>query len=428
MSRRSRRQRRWQSSIDTLIASGQLLSDNQRRVTTRSHETWQAEAWHYYRSIGELWAAAHFYAELVAVATLTVDVFEDEWVPGVDDDGVPVNDEAAVALEIIADLGDHTALLRSIGLADIIVGESFLVGTFGERDWRVRSTSELVPHGGEWHIRQNGAMVKLPPDTSVIRLWQPDPEHPSRAISPVRACLDICATITSMTDAIMAAGFASALNGLLRVPSTDELSPSPIGAVPETDDAHPLQQDLVDVASLAHDQPRTAARWVPMVLPIPSEMPDHALELIRLTHGLEDLPAEDLLEHAVRRLTRSLPLPPEIVLGHQETTFANARQIDITLVRRYAEPALQRLTADLTAGYLVPALEAASVPPGRVRMTYGLADAHPVDMPDLIRAAVALVRAGFEPQAALQTVGLPPIEHTGRIPAPEPSEDTNDAD
>ena len=37
-------------------------------------------------------------------------------------------------------------------------------------------------------------------------------------------------------------------------------------------------------------------------------------------------------------------------------------------------------------------------------------------MKDQVESVGALVRAGFEPAAALKAVGLPPIDHTGVIP------------
>lgn len=54
-----------------------------------------------------------------------------------------------------------------------------------------------------------------------------------------------------------------------------------------------------------------------------------------------------------------------------------------------------------------------STKPGAITMT---AAPEPLSLADQVDAATALIRAGFEPEAALVAVGLPTIDHTGLVP------------
>lgn len=419
MARRDRRTRPRYSltaGAEVLQASGAIIG-----ATVAEHlraQPWQEEAWGYFHSVPELHYGATFSGSLLARADIVVEIpaTDGTWIPGVDEAGAPMNPAALIARDALIDLGSMDRLLRTYGVADVVVGESYLIGTFGAPGWKLYSTNEVRYTDG-WTIKDlSGTPQPVAPDTTVVRLWNPDPTFREAAMSPVRSLLDVLSQIRALTDAITAAGISRSFVGLLRIP--EELGdPKPFGVAIGTDDAHPLQQQLIDIISIGIRESRSAARWAPFVLPIPSDMPADALSLVPLNHGLQDFPAAELLEAAVNRFARGMPLPVEVILGHQATTFSNAEQIARSLQRDHVEPTLDRFCDDLTAGYLSPILDAAGQP-GAARYSFAMPDALEADVQKLALATKALVDAGFDPAGTLEAVGLPDIAHTGVIVAP----------
>jgi hypothetical protein len=400
------------------MVSNGVTSPNARGVSSK-----QDEAWGYFHNVPELYYTAMFYGDLLARGALTVEVLDDlgEWVPGLDEFGIPVNETAAAAQSALDDLGSHDRLLRAWAISDLVVGECYEVGTFCQPGWRLCSTREIRSQGGAWQWTsvQSDGTTEIGEGVSVCRLWTPDPSMPNQAISPVIPLLDTLAQMCAMNDVITAAALSRALMGILRIPES-HVSPQPIGVAEGTDDAHPLQQQLVDVATIAIAEPRSAARFVPLVVPIADDVPSSAFELVEITKGLDGLPAAEFLEAAVQRFARGMPLPMEIVTGHQSTTFANAAEVARSLKHDHMEPALERFCDDLTQGYLMPALTPADGMPttldlSAVRIGFTSEDIHSPDVSAQASAAATLVKAGWDPVAVLETVGLPPMDHTGVV-------------
>jgi hypothetical protein len=420
MARRDRRRRseEWssQATADALTASGALVTAGESIPARQA--SWQDDAWAYFLSVPELYYVANFYGDLLARGHLTVEVRlpDGSWAPGIDEVGNEVTGAAGLARDALADLGSEDRLLRAVGISDMVVGESYLDGVYNQPGWRFLSTREIKWQGG-WLLKDpggGGGTTELDPEQSVTRIWRPDPSMPTHAISPVRPLLNVLAQMRAMEDAITAAGLSRALMGLLRFPEEFQ-SPMPIGATPGTTTAQLFQQNLVDVINLAIQQGMTASRFAPFVVPVPSEMPEAALKLIPISAGLDGLPAGEMLEAAVNRFARGIPLPVEITLGMQRTTFANGEAIARSLKRDHLEPALERITDDLTSGYLAPIITAATLDTSTVRYGFTVEDIHSPDVVALATAAATLVKAGWDPAQSLETVGLPPMEHTGVV-------------
>ena len=91
---------------------------------------------------------------------------------------------------------------------------------------------------------------------------------------------------------------------------------------------------------------------------------------------------------AVERFAQGIDLPPEIVLGHMNTTFVNAGQITEDLFRTHIEPKLLVWVKALTVGYLRPQLmKAAGIKPND--------DGSLPELPPEIARARDLVRREF---------------------------------
>ena len=113
--------------------------------------------------------------------------------------------------------------------------------------------------------------------------------------------------------------------------------------------------------------PCSAGRWAPLVVPIPSDIPAHAVQLLDLSRGFADFPAVQLLEAAVTRLARGLDIPLESTIGHRGTTFANADSIDEALLRDHVAPSVLRIVSSISTGYLDEVLVASNMAEGSAR-------------------------------------------------------------
>lgn len=384
-----------------LLASGALLGEGPGpgRSTAERAQAHVSEAWSYYDRVGELHYVANLRGSMLSRVTLHPVVRNDrgEWVRGVDDDGTPVSAEAEVVRSALDMLEPHSELLRTMGILDMIEGESRLVGRPGEGPWEAMSSAEIVWTGDRWQRVASGGRVELPAGEEVARIWRPHPRNRALADSPIRASLDVLRQMVLLSDAVSAACSSRALLGILRYPAElDAMVPK--GAPVSDDDAHPFQSLLIDVASRAIQEPDAPSRWVPLALPMPAELPKDALDFLSFAQNFTDFPVQELIEEAVVRFARGIDWPVEVVLGHQSTTFANAREIAMSLVRDHVEPVMELFDAGLTEAITNPALIEAGLDPWSAVVGHSTAELQ--ISPDIKTLVPSLVKAGVISAAA----------------------------
>jgi hypothetical protein len=330
--------------------------------------TWQHAAWGYTRSVPELNAAMMFIGNCLSRCKLVVGKrnpdgsveqgFDgDEPKDGVD--GGLLNEAAEYINDLQMPRGGQSEMLRSFGEKIFVAGECYIVPEDLPTGlvFEVLSTQELMPEGNTYkrYYGPGWGTDDLPPDTKPIRVWRADGQYQMLSSSSVRACLEILEELVVLTRLVRAAAISRmSLAGVLVVP--DELDTPDQGADADGNNAeakNPLLVDMINTGAKAIDDPASAAAWMPFLLQGPAEFIQHVRHIPFQTDDQENVIKRT---EAVERLARGLDLPPEKVLGHMGTTYANAGQISEDNFNLYIEPALQMICDALTITYLWPAM------------------------------------------------------------------------
>ncbi len=337
--------------------------------------TWQHAAWGYTRSVGELNGALMFVGNCLSRVKLVVGKrnpdgsveqgFDgDEPAPGMD---AALLDEAATYInQLKMPRGGQSEMLRSLGEKLFVSGECYVVPEDvvpGEPGaglvFEVLSTQELMPSGKKYkrYYGPGWGVDDLPEGTTPIRIWRADGQYQMLATSSVRANLEVLEELVVLTRLVRAAAISRmSLAGVLLVP--DELDTPDEDGGPDGDQSeakNPLLVEMINTGAKAIDDPAAAAAWMPFLLQGPAEFLDKVRHVPFQTDDQENVIKR---QEAVERLARGLDLPPEKVLGHMGTTFANAAQIDQDNFNIYIEPTVQLICDALTTCYLWPAMAA----------------------------------------------------------------------
>lgn len=347
-----------------LIASAaRLRFDGSWKKPTQGGDTsWQAEAWDFYDTVGELKFAARWMANCLSQCTLTV---ED-----VGPDGAPAGETTnRVALDALAGLGDIQELLGSFAPHLTVVGECYLVGQANAEetafDWLVVSSEELTTKQGKGYLDRGDGATELNETSIVIRVWRPHARRYSWADSPTRSALGVLRKIVGYdqhTFATIDSRLAGA--GLLILPA-EMTFPMPPESAEVNDD--PFMQVLTEAMLTPIKDRGAASAVVPIVVRAPAETIKSA-QLMRfdqpLTGGMVELE-----QAAIKRLAIAMDLPPEILLGLGDVNHWGASMVSEAAITTHIEPALSFICDALMEGYLTPALKASGLDPARFVLT-----------------------------------------------------------
>jgi hypothetical protein len=360
---------------------------------------WQAEAWDYVDEIPEvkkanLWSGAQM-AKLRLFAGVRL---------GPDQEPIPIDDEAAagfvpdaVAQAAAAELdrlrsetGSQSEIVRELQQNLEVAGECYLIG-YGERSveetlgdgstiprvqpeyWEVRSISEVdlkETQGGtvatvKEHPGDKGTQLHPDQDTC-IRIWTKHPRWSALADSPMRGVLGECRILTTLSAQVYAEGNSRLSAGLLTIPNEldegDADPDQPDGA----EAGSPFEDELFAGLTDPIEDPNSATSVMPTILRGPAEfLTDQYVRHILLGRGDADF-LEGRIEHRIKRIARGVNWPVEVILGHQETTYANAEQVDQDVYEEYLDPRARTIVEAITAAFLVPNMLDAGHPPDEV--------------------------------------------------------------
>lgn len=357
----------------TMTASGVMVDlGNQDVVNTlaMTRAAWQPIVWNYRRSIGELGQALRMKANLISKVGFTA-AYQP---PGEDEPiiltGDPAKDKdqegkplvpphvAQAAIECVAALPweEGYGWTGRIITGFDVPGEVWLhgfPGEDGEEEWKVRSTSEVVPSGtgGLAVITQPGVAARPldPENETLIRLWVPDPEFGDMPDSPLRTLQDVCEDVILAGREIRAAAMSRiAANGILKVPNgvTMVRDGEPV--------ATPENSNFVAGFTAAMTAPINNEGHVSAVVPImvtgePEELEafDH-LEVSRRT----DESVLGRQEAGLGRIADSIDLPREAMKGTiGEANHWSAWLIDAQTFDNHLAPGCRLIVDSLTMSY-----------------------------------------------------------------------------
>lgn len=393
------RRRRTNYAGTTLIAAATRVNlsklPQQSSSTSTSGDDWRNEAWGYFDSVPEAGFACNFTGNSMAKLKLFA-----AWIPpGSPPDAVPIPVDAppppdaapgstispqlaAFArreVESIRSLsGGQAEILRELNINLEVAAEAYIVVWAARplpgdpavdadgaaipaepEQWEVRSRDEIVVKDGVMLVRDDPGqpvdkMRKLNPDHDVaMRIWQRHPRWSGQTWCLMRSVLGELRLLQLLSGQLMAETGSRTNAGLIAIPNEMEIDKKP-DIDPESGEPLPRKtfiDELADALIEPIGDPTAPSSIVPLVIKGPGDQID---KIRHITISRESSDIDSKITKRIERLARGLNLPVEVIMGHMNTTFANAEQIDEDTFEDYLEPRATLLTQAITYAHLQP--------------------------------------------------------------------------
>lgn len=375
-----------------------------RREGRRAQQQWQKRAWGYFDDVPEVKYTVGYFGNLVAKLVLfaavddptddrtspipLLDVLSarlsadgDERIRAlISEEYLPTELISAAIRELSAlrcDYGGQPEILRRLNMNLEVVGEAWIYGRAprnapvpptgwdsADLEWDVKSIDEV-------EFDQDGhAKIKCSPSDAgelvaegdeLFRVWQRHARWSDLADCAMRGVIGECETLVVLEGQVRAESRSRRPAGILTIPNEITVGPSdPVIDETEEPTEDPVMKAIDDAYSTAAEDPDDVSTVAPLVLRGPSE----ALTGVRhvATPRTSDETLSTRIEQRVTRIARGMNMPVEVALGHQETTYANAEQVDQNIYDDHVDPRALLLVDAISCGYLRPRLLARGFP------------------------------------------------------------------
>jgi hypothetical protein len=362
-----------------------IRDPKERERIRKRQQDWQAAAYGYYDSLGEVDFAHRYLSNMCSRVRLFPAYRPD---PNADpipldpddadqrDDGMELVAKAArVELDRLAGpMGGHGHLLGPLAANLGIVGEAYLCGfqdatiAGGER-WEIYSVDELQADDSSVWIKEDetdNSGQKLPPDSVAIRIWRRHPRWSQRADAPMRAALATCEELLLLSRAIRASAMSRLNAGLLLLPSEltfPQRETAPGDGQASGDD--PFLAEMLQTMLTPIQDPDSAAAIVPLLVKGPASSLEQVRHLV-LSRPVEATQLEQRKELR-HTLATALDLPAEVLEGFSDANHWTAWQVDSQTFKAHLEPLVLVMTSAITSSHLQPTRPASSA--GTTRRT-----------------------------------------------------------
>lgn len=346
-------------------------------------QDWQRDAWAFYRALSIIHYAHDYYGNVVSRVRLYPGYQSDPDDPPIplDDIGptaeAPEGSTAGISAAAVDEMhrldssadGGLPGIAGDLALNLALAGEAYLYGKedpespTGER-FAVYSIEEFKASESGYSIhRQNDSQgIPVGPDDYVLRAWRRLRQFRDQADAPMMALLDDCDNLLRWKRVLGAVGASRMHGGIFLTPSewhfpNRATDPNAGGQAKDI----PLVEQIATAFTTPLADPSSVNAVAPMHLEGPADTLDKA-RFIDFGRGYGD-DINRVIDGLKQDIAVGLDLPIEVVLGHMNTTFANAWQIAEETFKAHVEPLVQVICRALTDGYLWPALRARGLDP-----------------------------------------------------------------
>lgn len=319
-------------------------------------KSWQAETWRLYNCVGELHDAADWIGS--ACSRVKIGVYEvDEYgnIQGEAQDP----EVRALGTSLFGGQGNRAEIQRNMGISLTVAGECYLIGrTVAGRDrWVVSSPLELNTEGTRLYLSQGQLQTPLAQRKDIlIRVWTPHPANMWYADAPARAALHVLSQLEKLTrftdsqlDSRIANGMVWCIPAGLEFPRDDDQSV-----------ADAFMELILEAMEASLTGRGKAAGIAPIIIEVPQDIPQPLVDLMKQPIRFESLlteAASALRDESIRRLSISMNIPPEVLLGMgQSANHFNIWHVEESAVKIHVEPILVRICDALDVGWLYPSL------------------------------------------------------------------------
>ncbi len=427
--RRRPRRPQWNS----LVAAAELMVAPNKALKGQvtKTEAWQASAWEFFDTVGELrfgvsWIAnAMSRVNLVAAAPSTNPGDEPSIITPEQEGWTAGQIRAAEIVQMIAGgSSGQGQMLASFGTHLTLTGIGWLVAEPDLDDptgdvftsWNVYSSDELRSTGGGDVEIALGPRIWRPlhPNAIVIKVWRKHPRRSWEPDAPTHGVLGVLREIDLLQKHIQASAQSRLAGaGLLALPS-EAVFPPGQGFQSSIDDINSDNQNtrppddtfvetLIDAMTTPIADRGSAAAVVPLVVKIPGEFVDKVKHISFATPF--DGHVLDLMESAISRLSLGLDIPPEVLTGKGGMNHWGSWQVQEEAITLHIEPLSETVCHALTVGYLKAALESEGFDPDEAMVWYDTSDLR--TRPDKSSGAIAAYdRNELSAEALLRELGL----------------------
>jgi hypothetical protein len=385
--------RRGDPKPNALVAAATNIKLTEPKMAQRQaarRPDWQAEAWAYFDEVPELKEAVRYRGNQLGKVRLYVAVENPDDPEG---EPIPVTDPAsgvppAVAEAATAELwrlrsqiGGQAAIMRELDMNLEVAGECYLVGIGAHtdqvrqrdgstvdvevpEDWSIRSVSEVDVKNGVYTIKDDPndrVGRKLDPERdTIMRIWCRHPQWGNLPDCAMRGLLGELRTLQVLTQQVQAEANSRQSAGAFTVPNELSFGPADPTTPEDGDDGEvqdPFMAELQTALTEPIADPAAASSVMPMLIRGPAEyLQDKYLRRIDFGRDTSDA-LETRIAARLTRIFRGMNLPVEKIEGHQQTTFANAAQVDEDEYNDYLRPSVDVATEALSYAFLTPQLQ-----------------------------------------------------------------------
>lgn len=349
---------------------------------------WQAQAWYFYDSVGELRFAFNWLANAISRASL----FAAEMDPETGLITGPTDDKRAqrAAQAVLGGADDRPQLQSTMALQWQVSGETFVLvlpqGAGLEDRWLTLSRRSMREQGGTWSFKDplTGVWTKLTAQDMVMRVWSPHPDEQTHADSAMRAANPILTEVEKTSQNIIARLDSRLVgNGLYLIPQEVDFA----AAESEMSSADTFRQMLMDAMTASLANPGTAEAQAPIVAEVPGEW----LEAMSGSYvdfaSAMDAAVTELRRDALNRVGATLDMPREMALGElAQANHWSGWLLEESTYKIHVEPFLLKFGMALTKTWYRPALAAMGEPnPDRFVLAWDITEvvARPDDKEDV---------------------------------------------
>lgn len=376
------------AALTAAVRELEIAKPQRRAQIGQAARGWQSEAWARYDDVGEL----RFVCQWLQNSCSRVSLYAAE----LDEKGQPSRPSTnPLAVETVAGIAGGPAgqsdLMRQCATPLTIAGEFHIAilrdrkGTPDdggvprwEESWHVIPSSRVRtgPTGGVTIMLEGEEREIDPQHESVFQVLSPHPLDDQQPDSPVRAALPILREIRAM-DMLIDSASKSRLagNGLLLVPK-EVNAPSAYaptaGQVPGLPDsakappplARKIVRDMVETMKQSLEHTGEPEALTPITLSVPGDSIDKFRHMT-FSHDITEQ-HQETRDRAIKRLSLSLDVPAEILMGLGDSTHWNAALVDEQASRQHIAPLLTIICDALTKVVLRPMMEAQGQDPNGV--------------------------------------------------------------
>lgn len=359
-------------------SASKLRGRDKGEYAKRLSQPWQLRALSYYDQIGEINFTSKFLSRQISRVRF--------YPARKTQDGTVEEIKSGPAVEILNQIqdpgGGQSQLLYDFGRLMFLTGEGVLFGYEGGTRWKFLWKDEVKQLSDSEWVRLDYERKETNERGVAYRMWTPHPRHSDEADAPMRAVMDICEELIILTLSVRSTATTRMTHGILAI--AQEISPNPSDydgyEGDEDPEQNPFLADLMDHTTAQVENPGSPDATHPFVAEIPFDYMQGGIQWIKTHDPATDYMEKELRTEAIKRLSLSLDMSPEDLLGYTDANHWTSRSVQLDRWRMFGYNKAELWAVSVNDAYLRPKLEEEGEDPSDIIIAFD--DSQVVISPD----------------------------------------------